>query len=59
MLAKNISQNLSQITMNFQRIHLKLWPKNGMFRFKMFLLFRVRAAGEREVEKEGILVRER
>ena len=45
--------------MNFQRIHLKIWPKNGMFRFKMFLLFRVRAAGEREAEKEGILVRER
>ena len=30
-----------------------------MFSFKVFLLFRVRAAGERATEKEGILARER
>ena len=57
MLAKNISQNLSQITMNFQRIHLKIWPKNGMFSFKVFLLFWVIAVGERVAENESILAR--
>ena len=45
--------------MNFQRIHLKILAKNGMFSFKVFLLFWVRAAGERVIEKEGILARER
>ena len=45
--------------MNFQRIHLKIWPKNGMFSFKVFLLFWVIAAGEKEAEKESILARKR
>ena len=58
-LEKNISQNISQLTMNFQKIHPKIWPKNGMFSFKMFLLFWVRAARERAAKKEGILVRKR
>ena len=30
-----------------------------MFRFKVFLLFWVRVAGERAAEKEGILARKR
>ena len=46
-LAKNISQNLSQTAMNLQRIHLKILVKNGMFSFKVFLLFQVRVAEER------------
>ena len=25
--------------MNFQKIHPRIWPKNGMFSFKVFLLF--------------------
>ena len=45
--------------MNFQRIHLKIWPKNGMFSFKVFLLFWVIAAREKKVEKESILARKR
>jgi len=31
--------------------------KNGMFRFKVFLLFWVRVAEERAAENEGILAR--
>ena len=58
-LVKNISQNLSQTAMNLQGIHLKILAKNGMFSFKVFLLFLVRAAGQRVIEKEGILARER
>ena len=45
--------------MNLQRIHPKIWPKNGIFSFKMFLLFWERAAGERAAEKEGILARKK
>ena len=45
--------------MNFQRIHLKIWPKNGIFSFKVFLLFLVRAARERVAENESILTRKR
>ena len=30
-----------------------------MFRFKVFLLFWVRAAGEKAIEKKGILARKR
>ena len=26
-LAKNLSQNLSQLAMNLQKIHPKIWPK--------------------------------
>ena len=46
-LENNLSQNLFQIAMNLQRIHLKIFVKNGLFNFKVFLLFRVRAAEER------------
>ena len=46
-LENNLSQNLSQTAMNLQRIYLKILVKNGMFSFKVFLLFRVRAVGER------------
>ena len=46
-LVKNISQNLSKTVMNLQRIHLKILAKNGMFSIKVFLLFWIRAAGER------------
>ena len=46
-LENNLSQNLFQTAMYLQRIHLKIFVKNGMFNFKVFLLFRVRAAGER------------
>ena len=45
--------------MNLQKIHPKIWPKNGTFSFKMFLLFWVRATWERAAEKEGILARKR
>ena len=45
--------------MNLQRIHLKIWPKNVMFSFKVFLQFWVIAAGEKEVENESILARKR
>ena len=45
--------------MNLQKIHPKIWPKNGMFSFKMFLLFWVRVARERAAEKDGILVRKK
>ena len=58
-LANNFSQNLFQLAMNFQRIHLKIWPKNGMFSFKVFLLVWVIAAGEKEAEKTSILARKR
>ena len=46
-LENNLSQNLSQTAMNLQRIHLKILAKNGMLSFKVFLLFQVRATGER------------
>ena len=58
-LANNFSQNLFQLAMNFQRIHLKIWPKNGMFSFKVFLPVWVIAAGEKEAEKKSILARKR
>ena len=58
-LENNLSPNLSQTAMNLQRIHLKILVKNGMFSFKVFLLFRVRVAGEKAAEKESILARER
>ena len=45
--------------MNFQKIHPKICPQNGMFSFKIFLLFGVRVAGEKVTENEGILARER
>ena len=45
--------------MNFQKIHPKIWPKNGMFSFKVFLLVWVIAAGEKVAEKESILAREK
>ena len=45
--------------MNFQRIHLKILAKNGMFSFKVFFLFWVRVAKEKVVEKESILAKER
>ena len=45
--------------MNLQGIHLKILAKNGMFSFKIFLLFRVRAAREKVAENESILARER
>ena len=50
---------MSQIVMNFQRIHLKILAKNGMFSFKVFLLFQVRVTGEKVTKNEGILAREK
>ena len=58
-LAKNISQNLSQTAMNLQRIHFKILAKSCTFIFKVFLLCRVRATTEKVAEKESILARER
>ena len=54
-LAKNISQNLSQTAMNLQRIHLKILAKNGMLSFKVFFLFWVRIVREKVAENESIL----
>ena len=45
--------------MNLQRIHFKILAKSGTFSFKVFLLFRVRAAREKVAENESILTRER
>ena len=45
--------------MNFQRFNLKILAKNGMFSFKVFLLFRVRVVGGRIAEKESILARKK
>ena len=56
-LVKNIRQNLSQIAMNFQRIHLKIWPKMVCLGLRCSYCFWVRAARERAVEKESILAR--
>ena len=38
-LVKNISQNLSKIAMNFQRIHLKILPKNVCLALRYFCYF--------------------
>ena len=51
-LTNNLNQNLSQSAINFQRIHLKLWAKMGMFSFKVFLLFWVIVA-EGKSSKKG------